>query len=270
MGSPALPVLTEPGANWLTFLPERVSPRLDAGLRLGQMGHAQPVRPQPDTPRRDATLPPLAWAMLIGAGLMLVLLVVGIGTLIVILQDSRDHIRAQDAKTAVLLEKVRAAEPATSNLASEGVPLLRAARPLVGKIGRAVGPLARAGGSIAVATRPLPALTRTAQALAAVALPVLSDVRRADLANAISATDDLLARVRAEDLVGVAARAGRDTPPLVRRLVRLQIATLAVQRQSLRAQLTSLDVQRQSLAHIESIDRKTGGTVPAPVPAAAP
>jgi hypothetical protein len=241
-----------------------------AGLLGNRRGHSQRVRPRPDTPRREVTLPPLAWTILIAAGVLLVLMVVGIAMLIAILQDSRTHIKAQDAKTAVLLGKVRAAEPTTRDVAREGLPLIRAARPLVGKVSRAVGPLARSGGSIAVATRQLPALTRTAQALAAVALPVLDDVRRADLAHAISAIDDLLARVRAEDLVGVAARAGRDTPPLIRRLVRLQVVTLRIQRDSLRTQLTSLDVQRQSLAHIESIDRKTGGTVPAPVPAAAP
>jgi hypothetical protein len=208
--------------------------------------------------------------MVIVAGLLLVLLVVGIGVQIAILQDSREHIRAQDAKTAVLLAKVRAAEPTTRDVAREGVPLIQAARPLVGKVSRAIGPLARSGGSIAAATRQLPALTRTAQALAAVALPVLSDVRRADLAHAIASTEALLAQVRDEDLVGVAARAGRDTPRLLRRLLRIQLVTLRAQRQSLRTQLASLDVQRQSLAHIESIDRKTGGTVPPPVPASAP
>jgi hypothetical protein len=228
------------------------------------------VRPERETPRREATLPPLAWTGLIVGGILLVLLVVGIGIQIAILQDSRDHIRAQDAKTAVLLAKVRAAEPTTSDVVREGVPLIRAARPLVGKISRAVGPLTRSGGSIAVATRQLPALTRTAQALAAVALPVLSDVRQADLVHAIASTEELLARVRDEDLVGVAARAGRETPPLIRRLLRIQLETLRIQKQSLQTQLTTLDIQRQSLAHIESIDRKTGGSVPPPVPASAP
>jgi hypothetical protein len=226
--------------------------------------------PRREEPRREATLPPLAWTGLIVGGLLLVLLVVGIGILIVILQDSRDHIRAQDAKTAVLLSKIRAAEPATSEIVHEGVPLIRAARPVVGKISRAVGPLARSGASIAVATRQLPALTRTAQALAAVALPVLSDVRQADLVHAIASTEELLARVRDEDLVGVAARAGRQTPRLITRLLSVQLETLRSQKQSLQTQLTTLDIQRQALAHIESIDRKTGGTVPPPLPASAP
>jgi hypothetical protein len=241
-----------------------------AGLRPNQRGHPQSVPPQREMPRREATLPPLAWTGLIVGGILLVLLVVGIGIQIAILQDSRDHIRAQDAKTAVLLAKVRAAEPTTSEVAREGVPLIRAARPLVGKISRAVGPLARSGASIAVATRQLPSLTRTAQALAAVALPALTDVRQAGLVHAIAATEELLARVRDEDLVGVAARAGRETPRLLTRLLSVQLETLRVQKQSLETQLTTLDIQRQALTHIESIDRKTGGTVPPPVPAGAP
>jgi hypothetical protein len=42
-----------------------------------------------------------------------------------------------------------------------------------------------------------------------------------------------------------------------------------MQRRSLRTQLATLAIQREALRHIESIDRKTGGTVPAqgtPVP----
>jgi hypothetical protein len=151
----------------------------------------------------------------------------------------------------VLLAKVRAAEPTGSEVARQGVPLIRAARPLVGKLGGAIGPLTRSTGSIAVATREIPGLTRTAQALAGMALP-------------------LLERVRAEDLVAVAARAGRDTPRLMRRLLRVQLETLGTQRESLRTQLATLEIQRRALTHIESIDRKTGGTVPPPVPAGAP
>jgi hypothetical protein len=232
-------------------------------------GHAIQVPLQTDQPRREATLPPLAWTMLIVAGILLVLLVVGIAILIAILHDSRNHIRAQDAKTAVLLSKVRSAEPATQEAAAQALPLLRDARPVVRKVGRAIAPLTRDGSALVAATEQLPALSRTARALAAVALPVLDDVRRVDLARAVTTTEALVERARAEDLVGVAARAGRDTPRLLRRLLRIQLATLDSQRASLRTQLETLETQRQALVHIESIDRKTGGTVPAegaPVP----
>jgi hypothetical protein len=150
-----------------------------------------------------------------------------------------------------------------------GLPLLRAARPLAGKVSRAIGPLTRSGGSVALAVRQLPTLTRTVGVLTAVALPLFADVRRADLARAIDDTEALIAQVRADDLVALAARAGREAPPLLRRVLRVQLETLAVQRESLRAQLASLDVQRESLTHIRSIDRKTGGTLPAGAPAPA-
>jgi hypothetical protein len=183
--------------------------------------------------------------MIVG-GLLLVLLVVGIGVQIAILQDSRDHIRAQDAKTAILLEKVRGAEPATRDAANHALPLLRQARPVVAKVGSAIAPLTRNGKALAVATRDLPSLVRAGHALAAVALPALAELR--------------------------------DTPRLTRRLLRIQLATLASQRESLRTQLETLAMQREALAilretltHIRSIDRKTGGTVPAQgAPVAAP
>jgi hypothetical protein len=52
----------------------------------------------------------------------------------------------------------------------------------------------------------------------------------------------------------------------MRRLIKIQVATLRVQKRSLGAQLHTLGIQRDALVHIRSIDRKTGGPVPAPVP----
>jgi hypothetical protein len=230
------------------------------------MGHSGRMPLRPDEPRREATLPPLAWTALIIGGVLLVLLVAGIAIQIAILQDSREHIRAQDAKTAILLAKVRAAEPATSEAAQAGVPLLEAARPVVGKVSRAIGPLTRSGDQIAFAIRRLPALTQTTEALAALALPLMGDLRRADLTRAIADTDELIRQVRANDLVEVAAQAGRETPRLMQQLLEVQLTTLKVQRRSLKTQLASLDVQRQTLQHAESIDRKTGGSLPAAAP----
>jgi hypothetical protein len=211
---------------------------------------------EPVEPRVRPTLHPLAVAGMIGAGLMLVLLVVGIGMLIVILQDSRDHIRAQDAKTAVLLGKLRAAEPTTR-------AALREARPAVRSLGRSIGPVRKAVGSTAIATERIPVLVRVTEALAGAAFPVLGDLQRADVAQ-------VLAEVRAQNLIPASAEAARETPGLIRRLVRLQTTTLRTQRVTLQTLLASLEVQRQTLESVKSIDRKTGGTVPAqgaPVPA---
>jgi hypothetical protein len=223
----------------------------------------------PEAPRQTA-LPPLAWALLIGAGLLLVLLVVGIGVQIAILQDSRNHIRAQDAKAQLLLEKAQSATP----VAKEAVPLIRDARPLVRRLRRAIAGLSASGTSITDATARLPAIARAVQALADFALPTLSAAStvagqvlyRDRLARALDATGAVLAEVRDTNLIEVAARAGRTAPRQMRRLLRIQIATLRTQRRSLDTQLATLRIQRQALVHIESIDRKTGGPTPAPVP----
>lgn len=211
-------------------------------------------------PRVRPTLHPVAVVGLIGMGLMLVLLVVGIAALVVILSDSRDHIRAQDAKTAALLDKVRAATPTARQVS----PLIGEVRPVLRRAGRAIRPLTEAVGATALATERLPVLVRVTEALARSAL------YRDRLTSALDSTNRLLAEVRAQDLVPVSARAARDTPRLIRRLLRVQLQTLETQKRSLETQLLTLETQRQALAGIKSIDRKTGGTVPpqgTPVPA---
>jgi hypothetical protein len=220
---------------------------------------------QQTEPRVRTTLHPLAVVGLIGAGLMLVLLVVGIGMLIVILKDSRDHIRAQDAKTAVLLAKLEAATPTARQVS----PLIADARPVLRTLGREIGPLGEAVAATATATERLPALVRVTETFARVAFPVLGELGRLDLTRALDSTNRLIAEVEAQNLVPASARAARETPLLIRRLLRVQLATLRSQRASLQTQLATLEIQRQALASIKSIDRKTGGTVPpqgAPVP----
>jgi hypothetical protein len=53
----------------------------------------------------------------------------------------------------------------------------------------------------------------------------------------------------------------RRTVALQRDVLRIQRGTFELQSQSLAVQRDSLAVQRESLRHIESLDRKTGGTV---------
>ena len=213
----------------------------------------------PATEHASTRVHPLALVAGLVGGVLLVLLVIGIGVLIAILKDSRDHIRAQDAKTAVLLEKVRAVTPEARQLppllddvrplvrrlrpvTRDLGPLVRDLTPVVGSVGHVIGPIAESAQAIAAATPGIPRLVDAAQ---------------------------VLDQVRAYDLVRISARAGRDTPPLIRRLLRVQLATLESQRIALRTQLQTLAIQREALVHIKSIDRKTGGTVPAqgpPVP----
>lgn len=228
-----------------------------------------------DAPRTQLTLPPLAWAAIFGAGLLLVLMVAGIGAQLVILKDSRDHIRAQDAKLALALSTAREAAPEARRAARDVLPLLNDARPVVKQLSRAIGPLTRSGDDLATATENLPRLIRTSQALASVALPVLDRLAiladaalyRARLVHALDATNEMLDRVRAEDLIRLSARAARNAPQIVRlqrRTVRVQLASLMTQRDQLRAQLETLAIQREALVHIRSIDRKSGPPPPTP------
>jgi hypothetical protein len=159
---------------------------------------------------------------------MLVLLVVGIAILIVILKDSRDHIRAQDAKTAVLLSKLRAATPTAREVPS----LLHEARPAVRGVTRAIGPIQQATDATATATERLPALINVTETVAQVALPTLRSLGRVDLArilaaggavaettlyrnrlaSALDSTNAVLAEIRSDDLVPAAARAAHERP----------------------------------------------------------
>jgi len=228
----------------------------------------------PDSTAR-ATLHPLAIAALIGGGLLLVAMTVGVWIMIALLQDSREHIRAQDAKTAVLLGKVREATPTASALIGE-------ARPVIRNLGDVLGPLSQSTGAVATATERLPSALNAVEGLAVNAGPPLATLARADLAHVLGAggalvdallyrnrltdtldgVDRLLAEVRAQDLVPLSARAARATPALMRQILYVQLRTLDVQQRSLQTQLETLGVQREALVHIASIDRKTGGTVP--------
>jgi hypothetical protein len=227
-----------------------------------------------DAPRTQLSLPPLAWAAIFGAGLLLVLMVAGIATQVVILQDSRNHIRAQDAKLALALSTAREAAPEARQAARDVLPLLDDARPVIRKVSRAIGPLAQSGDELAIATENLPRLIRTSQALATVVLPVLDRLSiladaalyRARLVHALDSTNEMLDRVRSEDLIRLSARAAREAPHIVRlqrRTVRVQLASLKTQRDQLRAQLETLAIQREALVHIRSIDRKSGPPPPA-------
>lgn len=221
------------------------------------------------------TLHPLAIAALLVAGVLLVLLVVGVWIMIALLRDSRDHIRAQDAKTAVLLAKVRDATPTASRLVGE-------TRPVIHTLGQALGPLSHSTSAVATATERLPPALNAVAALTANALPLLAKLEPIDLprlltsggrlvdsalyrdrlTNALDGVNALLTDVRREELVSVSAHAARATPALILELLRVQRTTLEVQQRSLQTQLATLDVQRRALVHITSIDRKTGGPVP--------
>lgn len=242
----------------------------------GERQHAEVCAPRaratlPAVPATSTrSLPPLAWAGIFGGVLLAFVLVALLAIQLGVLADSRDHIESQDRKISALY---RGAQPAVH----QAEPLVRAARPLV--LGAV--PLVRAArtaltaldGSRALlgdAAAALPPLMRVTQALAANALPLVHDLQAAGAAHVVAGADDLLAQLRAQDLIARASRSAALTPELVRlqrRLLAIQMTTLRVQRQSRAIQQRTLEVQLRALAAIESLDRKTGGRFP-PVPAA--
>jgi hypothetical protein len=108
-------------------------------------------------------------------------------------------------------------------------------------------------------------------------LPALSRGAGSFLEDAVVAAQlatDFLARAEAEDLVAKAS----DSHRLLQEILAVQLATLKTQRMSYRTQRStlqvqinavrklrrSLDLQRGTLAHVRSLDNKTGGEVPPP------
>jgi hypothetical protein len=183
----------------------------------------------------------------VGGGLIGVALIALLSVQLAVLKNSREHIRSQDAKVTALYEGARGA-------AVQARPLARQAR-------RALRPIGT-----------LPALLRAAESLADTSLPLVRALDAVRTPDVVVRAGALLDRVAASDLVAKSARAADLAPTLIdlqQRLLRVQLTTLRSQRASLRTQLTTLAIQREALAHIESIDRKTGGPAPA-VPVAAP
>jgi hypothetical protein len=216
-------------------------------------GESRPISStRQESPQRS--LHPLAWAGIVGGGLIGIAILVLLGVQLAVLRDSQRHIRSQDAKLTAAYKSAREA--------SGGVrPLLREAAPVARQARRALGTV-----------NSLPPVLQAAATLVDTSLPLVRTLSAVGTPDVVANANDLLARVAASDLVAKAARAADLAPTLIdfqQRLLRIQAATLRSQRESLRTQQTTLEIQRQALSHIESIDRKTGGQAP-PVPVVSP
>jgi hypothetical protein len=198
-------------------------------------------------------LHPLAWAGIVGGGLIGIVIVALLGVQLAVLKNSREHIRSQDAKVTALYAGAR-------GVVGDARPLARRVAPLARQARRALGTV-----------NSLPPALQAAESLAASSLPLVRALSAVGTPDVVARADALLRHVAATDVVAKAARAADLAPTLIdfqQRLLRVQLATLRSQRKSLQTQLITLAVQREALTHIESIDRKTGGQAP-PVPAAA-
>lgn len=205
--------------------------------------------------RVDIGLPPAGKLALLGAGLLLVAMIVLLVAQLSVLADSREHIVAQDRKINRI---VKGADP----LFGEAEPLAGEARRLVRE------------------TRPF------VSELRAEMIPLLRDLRGVDpqplfrladqgneLIDALRASEAIPRTLRAADVVPELPRILRETLDVQRSTLRVQQDTRTIQRRTLAIQERLLAIQEEALVHIRSIDRKTGPAAPdtgapAPVPAA--
>jgi ABC-type transporter Mla subunit MlaD len=199
---------------------------------------------------------------------VLVLQAGGIFAQLVVLSDSNDRIHAQDAKIADLRRDAAPVLDAVRPLAEELRPLVREARALR-------RPATRTLEDLAAAAEAAPPALRAARVLVGRSLPVV-DALRHFLPGASALVPEL--RALLPELRALLPRAARflgetERRALLRRAGQAITATLdleALQRRSLRLQERQLGVlgetltiQREALVHIRSLDRKTGGQLPA-------
>jgi hypothetical protein len=230
-------------------------------------------------PVQSVTLPARAWALVLGAFVVIVAL---LGTMIVLLVSQREHVDSQDTKITALYEAaaplLRESGPAVSDarrlapqVRSTGrdiVSLVRAATPVVEAVNAAdvtvlltsLGSAARAGTEVLgrLAGVDLAAAVRSAHALADVAL------HRGRLAALLDESTALLRELDRLQLPRVARRSLDLLPAVLRiqhRLLAIQRQTLALQGRQFGLLSQSLGVQREALVHVRSLDNKTGGPV---------
>jgi hypothetical protein len=224
--------------------------------------------------RADISLPPSGRLAVLGAGVLMVAMVMLLVAQLSILADSREHIVAQDRKINRLLK-------GTGPVLDEAEPLAADARRLV----RRADPVLRDARPVLRATAPL------VRDLRAEMVPLLRSLRGVDLRPAARLVDqgnELIDALRASEAIPRTLRAAdlvpeitgllrgtfavqRDTLRVQRRTFRVNRQSRDLQRQALLVLQRSLAVQEEALVHVRSIDRKTGGTAPgtgAPVPAA--
>lgn len=219
------------------------------------------------------TLPARAWA---GLGVFGMLMLGALALQLAAVNHQREIAKRQERRTVAviegvrpdarradaLLDDVRELAPAARRLAVDGSALVRSAQPFVDELagseaGRTVRVLAAVGEDVLEA--------RPGRALALVSELSEAALEGGRLQLALdrgTRTFDELARR------GVLAKLEHveRLPELVRiqrRTLRIQLRTLAIQRRSLRLLERSLAVQEETLRHARSIDRKTGGELPA-------
>jgi hypothetical protein len=221
----------------------------------------------PDGPAR-VSFPRGVWVVLAVVGL---LQVGGILTQLVVVEDQR---RIVDDQREIAERQRRDSEPLVDQAkplvraALEGLPETRRLARRLGRLARETTPVAEELGSAPLASAIRGGTELVFRMLAADAPGALRAARavsgellhRQRLRRLLRESLAMLAEVRHERLVAKAGRAAQLAPQM-----------LEVQRRILRIQTHALDrldealaVARETERHAESIDRKTGGELPAP------
>jgi hypothetical protein len=200
----------------------------------------------------------------VGVVLGALLLVGMLATLIAVLvslEGTRSEIRTTRAG-------VVAADGRLARVTRGLEPLLAATAPLGGRGARRR--LRRTTGTLADSVDQLPALAERAGEGVDAATFIATTLDRSDLRRSLSSLRALADAGLAGDGFARLLRAFPDVPALLRSQRRiLQISTstqreqLAVSKRTLGVLTESLAIQRETLEHARSLDRKTGGTVPA-------
>jgi hypothetical protein len=245
--------------------------------------------PKPKRPAVNAganQLHPAVATAIVGGGLLMVALTILMALLLVELKDSGEHIESQDRKVSAVYQAARPLVREAAPAAEQAAPLIEEARPVIRRLGplarsarETLEPLEPAAPALVAAIRRLGPLSSAGLRLTAVAVPVLEQLNAADVAASLATVRDLAGRLSEGDrLVSVvdetrsllAEIRDRSLPTKAERssrrlaeILEIQRTTLAVQRRALRVQRRTKAIQSEALVHIESIDRKTGGTVPA-------
>lgn len=218
--------------------------------------------PAPPPERTTLSLPPLGWLGAIFAAVALAAMLALLVMQLAVLKDSRQHIQAQDAKISKLVGEsgpvLRQADP----LLRDAAPLVRQATPLVRQATTALRDLGASDlGSTLTTVRFLFSALNSNNRL------VRTVDQSSALLDALARTGYLERALRAADLAPEALRVAYSTLATQRQTLRTQLETRVLQARSLRTQLRTLSIQREALRHIRSIDRKTGGQLPAAAPA---
>jgi hypothetical protein len=225
--------------------------------------------------RVDISLPAAGKLVLVGAGVLLVALVVLLAAMLSVLSDSREHIVAQDRKINRI---VKGADPVLGQVqpvAKDARALIKQGTPFVRDLRATLIPLLRdlRGAQLRSAAQ---VVARLAGSLDQNGRLVQFVDLGSDLVRGLRDSEFIPRTLRAADVVPEMKLILAQTLDVQRRTLSTQLRTLRIQRRTFRLQRqsrniqqTTLAIQREALVHIRSIDRKTGGTAP-PLPVPAP